>query len=59
MDILFSSDSIFVHNQEKDLALIEDSEPEIAQAVRSLFSSLLPHTLRRLTPSFLSLLPFR
>jgi len=41
MDILFSSESMLVHNQEKDLALIEQSEPEIAQAVgsRSSFSS--------------------
>ena len=34
MDILFSSDSILVHKQEKDLAMIEEHEPEMYNAVR-------------------------
>lgn len=34
MDILFSSDSILVHRQERDLAIIAENEPEVYHAVR-------------------------
>lgn len=34
MDILFSSDSMLVHKQEKDLAAMEAADPELVHAVR-------------------------